>query len=269
MYDDAQLRGWMRMAVDLGKKSISEGDPTKPYVGAVVVKDGDVVGSGYRGMAKPGHHAEFGVLQSISDPKLLEDAVVFSTLEPCSQRGHPKIPCAHRLVAAKVSEVYIGILDTNPVIYREGWKILNDAGISVRDFPHDLRDEIAADNAAFLARYKTASGDVGRARFDSKLNGGKYTVETSIGNFVIQVSPGPWVYDHVHHVAHARYATEFSQIDDPAALDFGNYYASVGVGEIACLRSEKGYLLIKRTRLEPGTPPSVAAFEWEARGPIE
>ena len=269
MYDDAQLRGWMRMAVDLGKQSISEGDPTKPYVGAVVVKDGRVVGSGYRGMTEPGHHAEFGVLQGISEPELLENAVVFSTLEPCSKRNHPKIPCAHRLVEAKVSEVYIGIYDTNPVIYRQGWKILNDAGITLRDFPHDLRDEIAVDNAAFLARYKTASGDAGIASFDTNLNGGRYTVRTSVGDFEIHVSPGPWVYDYNHNVAPGRHATEFSQIDDPSALDFGNYYTSVYAGQIACLRSENGYLLIKRTRLEPGTPTSVAEFEWEARGPTE
>jgi pyrimidine deaminase RibD-like protein len=269
VYDDAQIRSWMRMAVDLGKKSISEGDPTKPYVGAVVVKDGHVVGSGYRGMTQPGHHAEFGVLQGISDPGLLEDAVVFSTLEPCSARNHPKIPCARRLVEAKVSEVHIGIYDPNPIIYRQGWKILHDGGISLRDFPHDLRDEIAVDNAAFLARYKTASGDAGIARFDAGPDGGEYTIKTSIGNFVIKVSPGPWVYDHNNKIALVRFATEFSQIDDPGALEFKNYYTSVYPGQIACLRSQNGFLLIKRTRLEPGTPGNVAEFEFEARGSIE
>src|ERR1700694_3579684 len=119
MDDEAQIRGWMRMAVDLGKKSRSEGDPTKPYVGAVVVKDGKVIGSGHRGMTNPGDHAEFGVLQGIS-PVDIEGTVVYSTLEPCSKRNHPKIPCAHRLAEAKVSAVYIGIYDPNPVIYRAG-----------------------------------------------------------------------------------------------------------------------------------------------------
>ena len=258
----------MRIAVDLGKKSLSEGDPTKPYVGAVVVKDGRVIGSGYRGMTQLGHHAEFGVLQGISDPRLLEDGVVFSTLEPCSARNHPKIPCARRLVEAKVKEVYIGIYDPNPVIYRQGWKILNDGGISLRDFPHDLRDEIAVDNAAFLARYKTASGDTGIARFDAGPDGGECVVETSIGDFVIKVSPGPWVYDHRNKVALARNATDFAQIDDAGALQLRNYYTSVYPGQIACLRSHNGYLLIRRTRLEPGTPGNVAEFEFEARGSI-
>lgn len=267
MYDHAQIRGWMRLAVDLGKKSISEGDPTKPYVGAVVVKDGKVVGSGYRGMTQPGHHAEFGVLQGITDPALLEDALVISTLEPCSARNHPKIPCARRLVEAKVSEVHIGIYDPNPVIYRQGWKILNDGGISLRDFPHDLRDEIASDNSAFLARYKTASGDMGIARFDAGPGGGEYTVNTSIGDFVIKVSPGPWVYEYGNNngIALARFATDFSQIDDPGALEFRRY-TSVYPGQIACLKNRNGYLLIKRTRLEPGTPGNVAEFEFEARG---
>jgi len=211
----------MRQAVDLGKKSVAKGDPTKPHVGAVVVRNGEVVGSGYRGMAGPGNHAEFGVLQGIA-PELLSGAVVFSTLEPCSTRNHPKIPCAQRLADAGVGEVHVGIYDPNPVIYRQGWNILNKAGVALRDFPADLRDEIALDNEAFLARFKTATGDEGEARFDYRLNGGKYTVESSIGDFVVEVGHrgfgSVYVYDHRQNVAEARFATDFAQIDDPVPL---------------------------------------------------
>src|SRR3984885_7648952 len=135
-----QLRSWMRIAVDLGKKSLSEGDPTKPYVGAVVVKDGRVIGSGYRGMTQLGHHAEFGVLQGISDPRLLEDGVVFSTLEPCSARNPLKIPCARRLVEAKVKEVYIVIYDPNPVNIRPVSQLLTLRGTSMQQFLLALRE---------------------------------------------------------------------------------------------------------------------------------
>jgi len=64
---DRELRTWMRMAVHLGKRSVSEGDQVNPNVGAVAVKDGVVVGSGYRGRTGPGHHAEYGVLGELSD----------------------------------------------------------------------------------------------------------------------------------------------------------------------------------------------------------
>jgi pyrimidine deaminase RibD-like protein len=129
MYSEEQLRQWMRMAVDLGKQS---GDPFNPYVGAVVVKDGKVIGGGHRGMTAPGDHAEFGVLKGL-DPAQHNGATVFSTLEPCSQRNHPKIPCAQRLAEAGVAVVYVGIYDPNPVIYRQGWKMLTEAGVRVRD----------------------------------------------------------------------------------------------------------------------------------------
>lgn len=128
VYNAAQLRGWMRMAVDLGKRSVSEGDPTKPYVGAVMVREGRVIGTGYRGKTGPGHHAEFGLLQTITEEEA-EGAWVFSTLEPCSTRNHPKVPCAQRLVEAGVKDVYIGICDPNPVIYRAGWNILSAGGV--------------------------------------------------------------------------------------------------------------------------------------------
>lgn len=270
MYDPSEIRQWMRMAVDLGKRSISEGDPTKPYVGAVVVQDGNVVGSGHRGMTAPGHHAEFGVLQGIP-PELLEGAVVFSTLEPCSNRNHPKIPCAHRLVDAKVSAVYVGIYDPNPTIYRQGWNILNKARILVRDFPADLRDEIAVDNTQFLAKFKTATGDVGEdIRFDFTLNGGKYKVQSSIGDFVVQVgqrgSSSVYILDHGHNVAFARFATDFAQVDDPGALDFATYFAPVSVSEIACLRTNTGYLLVQITGVDRAGGRSEVRFRYEVRG---
>jgi hypothetical protein len=74
IYTPLEIRRWMRLAVDRGRQSVSEGDPTKPYVGAVVVQKGKVVGTGYRGMVGAGNHAEYGVLPVWS--------VVFSLLNP-------------------------------------------------------------------------------------------------------------------------------------------------------------------------------------------
>lgn len=72
-----------------GKTERIRGRSAKTICWAVVVRDGILVGSGYRGTTASGHHAEFGVLQGIS-PELLEGAAVFSTLEPCTNRNHPK-----------------------------------------------------------------------------------------------------------------------------------------------------------------------------------
>lgn len=261
----------MRMAVDLGKQSISEGDATKPYVGAVVVQDGVIVGSGYRGKTASGHHAEFGVLRDLA-PEFLEGSTVFSTLEPCSQRNHPKIPCAQRLAEARVGQVYIGIYDPNPTIYRQGWAILNRAGVRLHDFHTDLRDEIAVDNNAFLGRFKRASGDLGEGvTFDYSLNGGKYEVETSVGRFTVEVghrgAGSVYIYDHVGNVAFARFATKFSQIDDPGALNFSSYYAAVATGQIACLRTASGYLLVQITGVDVSNGRHQIELRYEVRGP--
>lgn len=149
-----------------------------------------------------------------------------------------------------MSEVHIGIYDPNPVIYRQGWRILRDAGVRLRDFPADLREEIAVDNADFIAQYKGAVGDVGQFSLDSLEGAGSsFTVETSIGKFDIQTSPmGPrsvWLLDQAHKVAAVRYAREFDEIDDPGALTFSSRFAAFSPRQIACLRNERGYLLLK------------------------
>jgi diaminohydroxyphosphoribosylaminopyrimidine deaminase / 5-amino-6-(5-phosphoribosylamino)uracil reductase len=85
---EAKLRSWMRMAVDLGKQSVAENEP-KPHVGAVVVQNDEVIGSGCRGHAGEGNHAEYGVLMELADMNL-SGAQVFTTLEPRSNRKHPR-----------------------------------------------------------------------------------------------------------------------------------------------------------------------------------
>ncbi len=236
------------MAVELGKQSVSENE-LNPHVGAVVVKDGEVIGSGYRGQTGEGDHAEYGVLTSLADADL-NGALVFTTLEPCSKRNHPKIPCATRLVEAGVSEVWIGLYDPNPVIYRQGWRILRDAGVQLHDFPFDLRDEIAVDNADFINQYKMATGDAGQVTFDSHATASGIVVKSSIGEFKIHTSPmglgGVWLIDNSHNVAEVRYGLDFDEIDDPGTLVFGgSHYAALGPHQMACLRSQNGYLLLK------------------------
>jgi hypothetical protein len=95
-----------------------------------------------------------------------------------------------------------------------------------------------------------------------------HTVTTSIGAFVLKVDVAHRLYGNRYNVARTFGATEFSQIDDPSALDCEDYHTGIlGVGHIACLRSENGYLLVKRIEGEPGS--HAMAFEYEARGSIE
>lgn len=87
---------WMKMAVAEGRKSSSEkrSDPA-PKVGAVLVKDGILLGTAYRGQSGSGNHAEFCLLSSLKDRDLV-GSTLYTTLEPCSRRNHPKRPVASR-----------------------------------------------------------------------------------------------------------------------------------------------------------------------------
>lgn len=247
----ATARELMRMAVDLGKKSIGEErrDPP-PRVGVVFSEDGEVLGSGFRGDTGSGDHAEYGVLKRLGDADLSR-VEVFTTLEPCSRRDHPKLPCAERLAKAGVRRVWIGMYDPNPRIYREGWKILRDAGVELRDFDADLRAEIAADNAAFLDGFRIGRGPIGEARFDWSANSGRFEVHADNDRHFATDWSGRgddsmWAYDERLHVAEARHASDFAEIDDPAALNFSSRAVAAKVGEIVVYRDGEGaYLLVR------------------------
>lgn len=102
-----------------------------PMVGAVVVRDGTVVGRGYHAIYG-GQHAEAAALDD-AGPRA-RGATVFCNLEPCSYEAPDKHqpPCTRRLIDAGVAEVVIGQLDPNPRVCGRGVRQLAAAGIRVR-----------------------------------------------------------------------------------------------------------------------------------------
>jgi pyrimidine deaminase RibD-like protein len=143
-----------RLAVDQARQSILE-DDGKPMVGAVVAKDGTVLATAYRGEI-PNNHAEYIALEQKLPDAILAGASVYTTLEPCSRRNPPKIPCAERLVQRKVGRVFIGMLDPNPDIQGHGVRLLRDANIEVQFFPHQLMMEIEELNRNFTRKFRAA-----------------------------------------------------------------------------------------------------------------
>ena len=262
----------MRRAVELGKQSKSEGG-IKPAVGVVVARDGQVLGESFRGETGEGRHAEFGLIYRLTAEGVdLDGASVYSTLEPCSKRNHPKIPCAHHLVEAGVSEVYIGIYDPNPEINLEGWKILRDNHIKLKNFDADFRDEIAEDNADFINQYKITVGERGSVRYDFSQNGGKFTFKNEDMVFVIKASTAGddsvHVLDYGNHIAYLKHATGFDEIDDPGAYDWSNYTRTVAVGQLGAARNAHGYLLFRVTNVHNqarGASHTELALDYEIR----
>jgi len=98
-----------------------------PLVGAIIVKDGEIVGRGYHdGVGRP--HAEVHALSEAGD--LARGAAMYVTLEPCSTWGRTP-PCTDAIVKAGISRVFVATTDPNPSVSGNGIRILSEAGVEV------------------------------------------------------------------------------------------------------------------------------------------
>ena len=142
-FDLARAQAHMRRAIELARTAHGWVNPN-PMVGAVVVKDGRVIGEGCH--ERYGDlHAERNALAACTESP--EGATIFVTLEPCSHFG-TQPPCADALVEVGIARVVVGSRDPNPLVSGKGNARLREAGIEViEDF---LRAECDALNAPFF-----------------------------------------------------------------------------------------------------------------------
>ncbi len=152
-YSEREL---MEKAIAVMQQSIPEkradGKPT-PKVGAVLVSpEGNVLATAHRGELREGDHAEYTVIERKMRDKDLTDCILFATLEPCAPgaRKHPKLSCAERIINARISTVWVGIEDPDPLVDRKGIKFLQDHGVDVKIFDDDLQKIIREQNGDFL-----------------------------------------------------------------------------------------------------------------------
>ena len=95
-----------------------------PMVGAVLVKDGRIVGAGWHRKAGT-EHAEIHALRMAGD--LARGATLYVTLEPCSHTGRTG-PCARAVIEAGVRRVVAAMEDPNPLVYGNGLQMLREGG---------------------------------------------------------------------------------------------------------------------------------------------
>lgn len=151
----ASDRQLMLRAIDLARKSRSEPGRISPQVGAIVAHDGKVLGEAFRGERAPGEHAEFALLEGKLADRTLAGTTLFTTLEPCTSRNHPKIACADRIVERRIKRVVIGVLDPNDRIRGRGELSLRAAGIEIARFDPDLMPQIEELNRDFAREHAT------------------------------------------------------------------------------------------------------------------
>ena len=117
---------YMQMAYGLAEKALGQASPN-PYVGALVVKDGRLVGHGHHeGAGRP--HAETVALRRAG--RRAKGATLYVTLEPCVHWGRTP-PCADEVCASDLSRVVVSALDPNPLVYRKGIRRMKAAGLEV------------------------------------------------------------------------------------------------------------------------------------------
>jgi diaminohydroxyphosphoribosylaminopyrimidine deaminase/5-amino-6-(5-phosphoribosylamino)uracil reductase len=137
LYDRRVPDTFMERALELAGESLGVAYP-KPTVGAVVVRDGEVVGEGVT--EARGRHGEVVALAAAGDRA--RGATVYLTMEPCNHHGSTP-PCTEALLDAGVARVVAGQLDPNPNVEGGGLERLRAAGVEV---------ELAGGDLAFRAR---------------------------------------------------------------------------------------------------------------------
>lgn len=139
---------FMRLALALGRRGLGNTWPN-PAVGAVIVKDGVVVG---RGWTQPGGrpHAETEALRRAR--RAAHGATLYVTLEPCSHHGKTP-PCADAVIKAGIARVVSALEDPNPEVAGQGYARLREKGIAVDTGL--LADEAARAHAGHVSRIRT------------------------------------------------------------------------------------------------------------------
>lgn len=197
---------FMKRAIELAKQGVGWTAPN-PLVGAVVVKNGRVIGEGYH--RKYGElHAERNALAACTEDPA--GATLYVTLEPCCHYGKTP-PCTEIIIEKKIAKVVIGSRDPNPKVAGKGARILREHGINVvEDY---MREACDALNPVFF-HYITTKTPYVVLKFAMTLDG-KIATRTSASKWIT----GEAARNHVHQLR-GRYAGILAGIgtvlaDDP------------------------------------------------------
>ena len=136
-------RDYMRIALQLAEKGCGWTNPN-PMVGAVIVKDGRIIGQGWHEKYRQRHAERNALAACTADPR---GATLYVTLEPCCHHGKQP-PCVDAILAAGIRRVVVGSADPNPLVSGKGIALLRSNGIEVLE--NVLREECDRLNKIFF-----------------------------------------------------------------------------------------------------------------------
>ena len=123
----AAHRHFMLRAIELALKARGKTYPN-PLVGALVVKNGKIVGEGYHKKAGTAHAEVIAIKKAGLRAR---DADLYVSLEPCAHYGRTP-PCAHNIKKSGIKKVFVAMKDPNPLVCGKGISILKKSGVEVR-----------------------------------------------------------------------------------------------------------------------------------------
>ena len=136
---------YMRRAIELAKQGTGKVNPN-PLVGAVIVKNGEIISEGYH-MVYGDLHAERNAFKNLKNKEDAQGAEMYVTLEPCCHHGKQP-PCTQAIIEHGISKVYVGSNDPNELVAGKGIQILRNAGVEV--VTEFLKEECDALNPVFF-----------------------------------------------------------------------------------------------------------------------
>ena len=146
--NNAEDTRFMRLALREARKGLGKTSPN-PCVGAVIVRNGEVIAKGYHKKAGA-PHAEINAINQARSP--LAGATLYVTLEPCNHTGKTP-PCTQALVEQGIARVVIGMKDPNPLVNGQGIAFLQSKGVAVTSGL--LEQQCVELNGPFLKHIRT------------------------------------------------------------------------------------------------------------------
>jgi diaminohydroxyphosphoribosylaminopyrimidine deaminase / 5-amino-6-(5-phosphoribosylamino)uracil reductase len=198
---------YMAQALSLARLALGQVSPN-PAVGAVIVKDDEIVGQGYT--QPPGSdHAEIVALKQAG--ARARGATLYLTLEPCCHFGRTP-PCSRSIIAAGITEVHFALIDPNPLVCGKGRQELEQAGIKIISGEHAAEAEEL--NEAFI-KYITTGMPFITVKMACSLDG-KIATRTGDSKWIT----GEAARKQVHHLRYLSDAIMTGAntviIDDPS-----------------------------------------------------